>query len=135
MRSKIFTNTAVFLLIAAVLLSAAGDEKCFASEPGNYLIKPSKFLQGSAGDRWFAIDKYRHLMASAMLTGLLYNVSRVDARQPRGSSLTVGVSVTLAAGVGKEVYDLYHPGHVSSWRDLLADLAGIALGVLCFGRY
>lgn len=38
--------------------------------------------------------------------------------------------ITLAIGIGKEVYDKVSGKGYAEWEDLLADLVGILIGVL-----
>ena len=121
-------------LTVALLSLLAQPKNCFASEPQNYLIKNSNSVAEKPRDPWLAVDKYRHLMASALLVGIISDVLRVEGNQPRDRAVGIGVSITLSLGIGKELYDRSHPGHVASWRDLAADLAGIAVGILCFAR-
>jgi len=136
-RSGLFAGCR-FLLIAFLLttliFTTVFHEKCFASERQNYLIKHLNLPRQKGRDSWLAVDKYRHLLVSAMVVGLVADVLRVEGRQPRVRAAWFSVGVSLSLGVGKELYDRSHPGHVASWRDLAADLAGIALGVFCFVR-
>lgn len=41
--------------------------------------------------------------------------------------LWAGVLIAAVAGIGKEVWDIWHG--VPSWLDLLADVVGIAIGI------
>ncbi len=68
-------------------------------------------------DAWFARDKALHFVASALVQGAAYSAFH------RGARYTVAVEraslVTVAVGVGKELYDWRHPArHDASWRDL-----------------
>jgi uncharacterized protein YfiM (DUF2279 family) len=76
-----------------------------------------------ANDPWFGRDKFLHAAASAVVQGAAYSLFRRDARY------TVAVQraslVTVAVGVGKELYDRRHPAkHTASWRDLAWDGVG-----------
>lgn len=42
----------------------------------------------------------------------------------------VAALITLAIGIGKEVYDKVSKKGCAEWEDLLADLVGILIGVL-----
>ena len=69
-------------------------------------------------------DKQKHIFGSALLVVLLYFVLK--------SLFLAGVGA-LVVGVGKEVYDHFHPKkHTADIKDILADIVGIliALGVL-----
>lgn len=42
--------------------------------------------------------------------------------------LVLSASISLGAGIGKEISDAFHPGHDASWGDLLADALGVVAG-------
>ena len=101
-------------------------------------VAASDNYQGSdtlkVSDRWWAKDKLQHLGISAFLSGVSYDVSRRFYRNTKESSVNISVSFTLTAGLGKEFYDLSSPGGRFSFKDLAADLAGIAIGLLIATR-
>jgi uncharacterized protein YfiM (DUF2279 family) len=86
----------------------------------------------SEPDRWFAIDKFWHSSASFVTVGAAYHFGedRVEMSHPLATGLAVGGTLTL--GVTKEFYDLAGPGKHFSWKDLVADAAGIGAGYLAF---
>ncbi|HEX3696575.1 MAG TPA: hypothetical protein VH374_14425 [Polyangia bacterium] len=79
-------------------------------------------------DPWFGRDKALHFSASAFIAAGSYGVARVGLDDPRPCLLIAG-SVALAAGAGKELYDLSGHGD-ASWRDLTWDAIGTATGLL-----
>lgn len=85
-------------------------------------------------DKWWAKDKLQHLGISAFLSGVSYDISRRFYRNTKESSIYISVSFTLTMGLGKEFYDLRSPGGRFSFKDLAADLTGIALGLLIATR-
>lgn len=108
-------------------------ENSFAIEPENRFIDKKKVLGLSRrNDRWLATDKYRHLIASAFLLGVSYNVARVEGKISRKNAIYLGSGFSFSFGLGKEVRDYYHPGGVASMKDLVVDILGIGLGILCF---
>jgi len=81
------------------------------------------------GDAWFGRDKALHFVASAVVQGAAYTAFR------RGARYTVAAQraslVTVAVGVGKELYDWRHPArHDASWRDLAWDGIGGAASTI-----
>lgn len=66
------------------------------------------------------IDKYKHIVVSAIIAVAL------------NLFLTWWVAglVTLAIGVGKEVYDKVSGKGCAEWSDLAADVVGILIGIL-----
>lgn len=74
-----------------------------------------------------AKDKLAHFAISCtlvLLLGVLF------------PSLVIEICLAvLILGIGKEIYDLYTPGHYSELMDLVADLTGVlaGYGVLAIG--
>jgi uncharacterized protein YfiM (DUF2279 family) len=82
-----------------------------------------------ANDPWFAKDKLLHFTASAIIQGAAYSVFQRDARYTVAAQRAS--LVTVAVGVGKELYDLRHPSrHRASWRDLAWDGVGGAAATI-----
>lgn len=83
-------------------------------------------------DRWLARDKARHLLASFMLTGAMMYRLRFYEGWDTFSSRITGAGVTFGLGVVKELRDrsTSAPCNRFSWKDLVADLAGVCLGIL-----
>lgn len=65
-------------------------------------------------------DKLKHIVVSAIIAVAL------NLFLP----WWVAALITLAIGVGKEVYDKVSGKGCSEWEDLLADVIGILIGVL-----
>ena len=77
----------------------------------------------SNNDPWLGRDKVLHFVASAVVQGAAYSLFRQDARYTVAAQRAS--LVTVAVGVGKELYDLRHPArHRASWRDLAWDGVG-----------
>lgn len=66
------------------------------------------------------IDKYKHIVVSAIMAVAL------NLFLP----WWVAALITLVIGIGKEVYDKVSKKGCAEWKDLLADLVGILIGVL-----
>ena len=77
----------------------------------------------SNNDPWLGRDKLLHFVGSAVVQGAAYSLFHRDARYTVAAQRAS--LVTVAVGVGKELYDLRHPSrHRASWRDLAWDGAG-----------
>jgi putative lipoprotein len=78
-------------------------------------------------DPWFGRDKALHFGASALIAsdGYFGAALATDDRRVR---LGVGGGLALAAGVGKELWDLSGRGD-ASWRDLTWDVVGTVTGL------
>ena len=87
-------------------------------------VKQSSSLK----DPWIAPDKFDHLLLSALLSSSSYLQMKVHHNEP-DAALVSSLGLTLTLGVGKELYDVIHPGH-PSWKDLAADAVGALLGAL-----
>jgi uncharacterized protein YfiM (DUF2279 family) len=81
----------------------------------------------AAADRWFAEDKFKHLVTSYVLTVLAGAGARTLGAEPR-AALWTGVGVGLGAGVAKEIHDLQRPEGHPSVRDLVWNAAGVGAG-------
>lgn len=84
--------------------------------------------RAETSDPWFARDKALHFSASSLIAGGGYGGASLLTERTWLRS-TSGAALGLAAGVGKELYDLSGRGH-PSWRDLTWDAVGTATGVL-----
>lgn len=80
-------------------------------------------------DRWFARDKMLHFTASALIQGAAHTAFRARGADYAAASRGAAV-VTLTAGIGKEVWDHYHPGHDASARDVAWDAVGGVAGAV-----
>lgn len=78
-------------------------------------------------DPWWGPDKKLHYGLSAGIAAGAYGGAALlySDRAPR---LLWGGGIALAAGIGKEAYDLTGRGD-PSWRDLTWDAAGVATGL------
>lgn len=106
-------------------------------------LAPEKFLPAvkdtlssrpGIDDRWLAEDKAAHFASSAFVTAAGFYWLRQEQDIDRSRSLLLSGSAALVLGIGKEIYDRRHPRHVGSWKDLLADVAGIGVALLVLGR-
>jgi uncharacterized protein YfiM (DUF2279 family) len=96
------------------------------------LINVERVSRHQEPDRWFAMDKFWHFSASFVTVGAAYQFStdRVRLSPPWPTTVALGGTVTL--GVSKELYDLAGPSRHFSWKDLVADAAGICAGYFAF---
>ena len=68
----------------------------------------------------FAEDKLKHIVLSAVIMVLLSLFLHK----------LVAAIVTLAIGIGKELYDKYTGKGCAEWKDLLSNAIGIVIGLL-----
>lgn len=74
-------------------------------------------------DPWLSPDKAKHFFMSVFVESFSFSVLRA-ANASRDASLVGAVAVSAGVGVGREVYDYYHPG-TPSLKDIAWDAAGI----------
>lgn len=77
-------------------------------------------------DRWLAPDKAAHVFAGFWTAGAGYATASAldaDASERRATVVTAG----LCAGLAKEAFDAFVQHERPSWRDLVADMVGVAL--------
>lgn len=78
-------------------------------------------------DPWFGRDKAFHFAATTCIAAGGYGASAAFT-DDRAKRLLVGGSLAMAAGIGKEVWDLDGHGD-ASWRDLTWDVIGTVTGL------
>jgi putative lipoprotein len=79
-------------------------------------------------DPWFGRDKALHFAATSSLAAGGWAASALVTPRP-GWHAVAGASLALAAGLGKELWDLSGRGD-ASWRDLTWDAVGTGAGLL-----
>ncbi len=121
-------STLLFLLLLPLPLLAQslnGQGESFA---------PDTSLNRRPPDRWLARDKLLHASTSFLLTlsSQYILVNKLNYQEHR--ALPISLGLTFSIGVGKEFYDRRKPGGYISYRDLLADVLGLALAALIITR-
>ena len=66
------------------------------------------------------IDKYKHIVVSAIIM-VIFNLFLPTY---------LAAIITLAIGIGKEIYDKVTNKGCAEWKDLIADVIGIIIGIL-----
>jgi len=93
---------------------------------------PRDFFPGCSGDKWIANDKYRHFVGSAFAAAFGYLTMRYYLDQPKKEAILFGGGFSFSLGLGKELRDKYFHAGCASWKDLTADLLGIAFGLIFY---
>lgn len=88
----------------------------------------------SIQDKWLSSDKAFHFASSAFMTAGGFYFLHQEQKIECDKSLLISAAVSLAFGIGKEIYDRRHPKHVASWKDVAADVAGIGVAILILKR-
>ncbi len=87
-------------------------------------------LQTTIQDRWFAPDKAHHFITSAYLAALGNYVAKEEFSFSSHSSKRVAVGFSFSLGLFKEIYDGTIRKRYFSYKDLVADCAGITIGLI-----
>ena len=87
----------------------------------------------AATDLWFAADKGRHLVGSMLTTIFLTKICERQLNISSGDARCIGITVTFTLGIGKEYVDQKNPRNFFSVKDLTANFAGIAIGLIIMG--
>jgi uncharacterized protein YfiM (DUF2279 family) len=83
-----------------------------------------------AHDLWISKDKFDHALVSAGLVATQFYVLHQEMDLNSGRSRQIAAGSTLAIGIAKEIYDKISRRGTPSWKDLLADFAGVALAIV-----
>lgn len=110
-----------------------------ASVSGSTSFPPNISQSNSAENnrgrfRLVGSDKVQHFMASLISTVFVYKFSEVRLHMKRSHCKQAAVGFSLSVGIFKEIRDSRQPKNVFSWRDLLADVAGIGVGLVLINQ-
>ncbi len=117
-------KNAPFVLLLLLLCSASLAAKTVSPDT------LTSNVTRSAHDRWFAPDKGHHFMASAFLTGFSSYAFRQEAGASERVSNRAAIGFAVSIGVVEEIYDGVRGKGTPGIKDIVADIAGIAVGIL-----
>ena len=80
-------------------------------------------------ESWFAIDKGQHFIGSFIGTVLITKVNNRQLNIDKSNSKKLGIGIIFTFGLAKETLDNQKSKNIFSWRDLLANIAGIATAI------
>ena len=69
-------------------------------------------------------------MGSLISTVLFYKIFQDPLQMDKSKSKVFAVGITLGLGISKELYDSSQTKGIFSWKDLLANVAGITVGLI-----
>lgn len=81
-------------------------------------------------DQWLARDKALHFGVSLISVLAIKTLADNSLNFERDAATFAGAGITFSLGFGKEVWDGQKPNNHFSYKDLVADVAGILVGVL-----
>ena len=120
------------LLIISVLLNNnlyPQDRKLPPNNDSSFSIT-TPYKNPTFTDKLTTPDKAQHFMGSLISTVLFYKIFQDPLEMNKTNSKYLAVGITLGLGVSKEIYDNSRSKGAFSWKDLLADVAGITVGLI-----
>ncbi len=85
-------------------------------------------------DPWLARDKAAHFALSCAVVGFGYHLGHIEGGQGRRTARAAAAGIAVSLGALKEFRDGSSRANRFSLKDLAADLAGTACGILLFTR-
>ena len=129
-----FNRSILFACIILIPLALSAQFRPVHTQIRNVPLFLSAPAQDTmSGDRWWAQDKGRHLIGSMISTVFIGKLSQEAWRYSTGQSRYIGGGITLLLGIGKEINDSRNPDNIFSVKDIVADVAGIAIGIFLLG--
>ena len=119
----------LFLLLHQISHAENESQISFLNENGKHEFCVSRSDTQEISDRWLAWDKVEHFGVSAYLSAVSYKIYHDFYHNNKESSLYFSFILTFSLGLGKEVYDQRRPNGKFSYKDLVADILGIGVGL------
>ena len=120
------------LLIISVLLinNIYSQDRKFSPTCNSSFSITTPYKNPAFTDKLTTPDKAQHFMGSLISTVLFYKIFQDPLKMNKSNSKYLAVGITMGLGVSKEIYDSSRSEGAFSWKDLLADLAGITVGLI-----
>lgn len=113
---------AIWLIIS--LQQTKADE--FSSEKTDSV----NFSSYTNKDEWLGNDKVAHFTISLFLSAISYKMYHDNYYNDKNPSILFSGGFVFTLGLGKEFYDKRRPNGRFSYKDLIADAAGIGIGLI-----
>lgn len=81
-------------------------------------------------DIWLSEDKARHLAGGMIATTFSAQIAMRRFNVSHKEAIRYGIGITFSLGIAKEVFDHTSPNNFFSWKDLIANMVGITIGVI-----
>ena len=106
-------------------LKVQNRSSLFVQEAGNTSVQSNNI--------WWAQDKGRHLAGSMISTIFIGKFSQQVFATSTRESQVWGAGITFSLGLVKETFDSQTKGNRFSVEDLIANIAGITIGIILLG--
>ena len=90
-------------------------------------------IYSQSSSSWLAPDKGNHLVGSMISTVFIGKISQDIFDQQSGDAKVWGAGITFSLGLAKEIFDSQSKGNRFDMQDLVANVAGIVLGIVLLG--
>ena len=127
-------NSILILILFFSVTMVSGQAVENSDSPGMLYQGISPPEAPSFIDKMTTPDKAQHFMGSLISTVLIYKICQDPFDMTKSNSKIYATGITLGLGVSKELYDHSRLKGLFSWRDLLADLAGIGVGLILINQ-
>jgi len=126
----LFVTFLILLVLVMGNHSWAQHRLILSGKPPLYLQQSNTSEKQVKIDPWFGKDKFDHFLLSAFLVNLMYYSLRNHPSIRPSQARLFSASISLGFGVGKELWDKKSKKGFPSYRDFVADLLGVGLGLL-----
>ena len=126
MKTRIGLRVILAALLFFVPKAGAGKGNYLSYQSEKFCLKKITF---DNSDSWFSRDKAHHFLTSVFLTSAGYYYCRELKKFSNFKSQQGAVCFSVSLGLSKEIRDGLRVNNDFSWKDLLADLVGTALGL------
>ena len=106
--------------------ACAGKNNLLSGKPVSFGLNKITF---TVSDLWFSRDKAHHFLTSAFFTTTGYYYCREQMKFSNFKSQQGGACFSISLGLIKEVRDGMKANNNFSWKDLVADILGTAIGL------
>lgn len=122
----------IIIIFLAAFFSSQANGFAFENElnPRHFKNLSRQKITFTLDDSWFGRDKVHHFLSSAFLTTAGYYFSREEKGFSNFKSQQVGIGFSLSLGLLKEIRDGRQSYNSFSFKDMVANMLGIAVGVL-----
>lgn len=117
--------TIFFTFIILIGNVKSQDSLKFVETDSSKYVNPKITLSES----WFGLDKGQHFTGSLIGTIMLSQVNNRYFDINKSNSKMIGVGIVFSIGITKELFDSKKNNNIFSWKDLVANVAGIITGI------
>ncbi len=134
MAGRAFLFISFLMMVGLLLPPVLPAQTTRAGSDSTQIAVPKSQFSQKISDSFWGADKAQHFMGSLMSTVLVHQILHRSCKRDFRSSRNIAIGFSFSLGILKEIRDSRQPGNHFSWKDLLADVAGIAAGVVLLSQ-